>query len=89
MSAKERAELAAPELSPAARREITQCIEQLRSNAQERVQQRRGESRVDAHPAKSTVSQALKSLVQHGFLERRAARYTMSDPLFGKWVQAR
>lgn len=38
-------------------------------------------------PAKSTVSQALRSLVQHGFAERKDGWYRLSDPLFGEWLR--
>jgi hypothetical protein len=38
-------------------------------------------------PAKSTVSQALRSVVQQGFVERKNNLYRVSDPLFGQWVR--
>lgn len=38
-------------------------------------------------PAKSTVSQALRSLVRLGFVERKRDRYRVGDPLFGTWVR--
>lgn len=40
-------------------------------------------------PAKSTVSQALRSIVQQGFVERKNNLYRVSDPLFGEWVRGR
>lgn len=40
-------------------------------------------------PAKSTVSQALGSLVDQGFVERHGDGYAVGDPLFGEWVRRR
>lgn len=37
-------------------------------------------------PAKSTVSQALGSLVDKGLIEREGAVYLVGDPLFGEWL---
>ncbi|MEE9270605.1 MAG: AAA family ATPase [Candidatus Krumholzibacteria bacterium] len=38
-------------------------------------------------PAKSTVSQSLRSLVQQGLVERKDGLYRLSDPLFGERVR--
>ncbi len=38
-------------------------------------------------PAKSTVSQALRSLVEKGFVEKQHGKYLVGDPLFGEWIR--
>lgn len=38
-------------------------------------------------PAKSTVSQALGSLVEKGQVEQEDGRYLIADPLFGEWIR--
>src|SRR5918996_1164896 len=38
-------------------------------------------------PAKSTVGQSLRSLLEKGYLERDELVYVASDPLFGEWMR--
>lgn len=38
-------------------------------------------------PAKSTTSQALRSLLEKGYLENQDGQYLVSDPLLGEWLR--
>lgn len=40
-----------------------------------------------ALPAKSTASQALRSLLAKGHVEKEGDRYLLSDPLLAEWLR--